>query len=103
MSNLFLILLLMASALSVKQGVPYEDAVRTVGCDPTFCYCQDAATPDSGWRFSRPMKFGVYGWDLDTAFYGMQTLNDTVVIFHKFDNRREYKQYVTPPSEIRKK
>jgi hypothetical protein len=100
MGNLLLILALLLSSLTVQTGARYEDAVRAMGCEPTFAYSAHAESPDTGWAFSKPMKFGVYGWDLDTSWYGMQTLNDTVAVFRKFGSRKEYKEYVTPPSKI---
>lgn len=88
----------------IQQGTPYDEAVRTIGHEPTFSYvAYSKQIPDTDIVFSKKLKFGVYGWDLDTSWYGMQTTNDTVVTFYKFKSRQQYKEYVTPPSEIIKR
>lgn len=87
--------MLFAASFSVSPGMHRTEAMKAIGVEPTFKYEALAAIgPDD----TMPrMKFNVYGWDRDTAWYGMQLTNDTVIEFHRFFHKSDYKEYITNP------
>ena len=83
------LLSLFITALMIMPGMKYMDAEKQLGRQPDFKYERTLNGT------MRTMKFGVYGWDENTAWYGLQTNNDTVINFFEFKTKKEYVEYIT--------
>lgn len=75
----------------IKDGMSYTETVSIIGTSPDFAY-ENVVADVYGC-----LKFGVYGFIVDSEYYGLQCTNDTVVDFIHFKNKKEYLEYINKP------
>jgi len=86
LSIAIIVILSSANVNSIKEGMHIEKAKEIIKIKPDFEYEHN----EIGFQ-----KFGVYGWKLHNEYVGIQTVNDTIIYYKKFENIEQYKKWIT--------
>ena len=85
---LFLFVFAMNANIDVQSGDQTEKAIELLG-QPEFEFSN--TVEEGHWK----VKFDVYGWVTDSCWYGINSQNDVIITFYKFDLEEDYICFIT--------